>query len=324
MTVPIIICDDSSFARKQVARVLPSNWDVSITYAANGREAIEALHAGLGDVLFLDLTMPDMDGFAVLEHIRNHDLPTLPIVISGDIQAASQQRVKQLGGMAFLKKPVDGVTLASVLNDYGLLQQQATHAEQETEAVGFYDWCQEIANVAMGRAASLLAGVIFEGVELSIPRVNLLENAELQMLLGAVGQNQVSAVSQGFIGTGIAGETLVFFDDASLPTLAKLMDYPEDELDTTRIELLMEMGNLLVGAFLKGLAEQLNSKFSMGHPRICLHNSREQLARSSLPQLTLTIELSYRIGQTGTHCDQLLLFTESSITTLQQHMERTR
>ena len=73
MPTPIVICDDSSFARKQIARSLPSGWNVDITYATNGREGIDAIREGKGDVLFLDLTMPDMDGFAVLEYIRVND-----------------------------------------------------------------------------------------------------------------------------------------------------------------------------------------------------------------------------------------------------------
>jgi CheY-like chemotaxis protein len=85
MATPVVICDDSSFARKQIARALPAGWDVDITFAGGGREGIAAIQAGKGDILFLDLTMPELDGFAVLEYIRRHDLPTLPIVVSGDI-----------------------------------------------------------------------------------------------------------------------------------------------------------------------------------------------------------------------------------------------
>ncbi|HFQ92253.1 MAG TPA: response regulator, partial [Chromatiales bacterium] len=55
MPTPILICDDSSLARKQMARSLPTAWDVEISYASNGREALEELRAGKGHVLFLDL-----------------------------------------------------------------------------------------------------------------------------------------------------------------------------------------------------------------------------------------------------------------------------
>ena len=43
MSIPVLICDDSSFARKQMARALPQHWDVSLSYAKNGLEALDYL-----------------------------------------------------------------------------------------------------------------------------------------------------------------------------------------------------------------------------------------------------------------------------------------
>ncbi|HOY24580.1 MAG TPA: response regulator, partial [Cellvibrio sp.] len=40
MTIPLLICDDSNMARKQVAKALPAGWDVEITFATNGLEGI--------------------------------------------------------------------------------------------------------------------------------------------------------------------------------------------------------------------------------------------------------------------------------------------
>ncbi|MGM0678560.1 MAG: response regulator, partial [Pseudomonadota bacterium] len=207
---------------------------------------------------------------------------------------------------------------------YGVLELLNAEPAAQLEEVDFYDWCQEIANVAMGRAASLLAGVIHEGVELSIPRVNLLERSELVMLLGGVGHHGVSIVSQGFIGAGLAGETLLFFDDSSVPALARLMNYDDSAPEESELELLMEVGNVLVGAFLKGISEQLDVKFSQGHPRLYLHSQAKELLQGGGAQRTLAIELSYDIGSVPVHCDQVLLFTETSINALQQHMEVVR
>ena len=321
MPTSVVICDDSSFARKQIARVLPPNWAAELTFAVNGREGIEAIQQRRGDVIILDLTMPEMDGFDVLEHIRRHDLPTLAIVVSADIQPESQKRVMALGAVAFIKKPVDGEALREVLHRYGLLEMTGSEVATAQGPADFYDWCQEIANVAMGRAASLLAGVIHDGVELSIPRVNLLARSELRMLLAAVGHRGVSAVSQGFIGAGISGETLLFFDDAHVPSLARAIDYESDERDNMLREVLMEVGNVLAGAFLKGLSEQLDIKLSQSHPQLSLHNPREGLSEPALPEKTLAIELSYNIGYEHIHCDQLLLLTEGSIDPLKQRME---
>ncbi len=121
MTTPIVICDDSSFARKQMARSLPDNWAVDITFAANGEEALAAIKEGQADVLFLDLTMPVLDGYGVLEQIKSQDLPCMVIVVSGDIQPDAVTRVKRLGAMEFLKKPIDKERVKEVLTSFGVI-----------------------------------------------------------------------------------------------------------------------------------------------------------------------------------------------------------
>lgn len=121
MTIPLLICDDSNMARKQVARSLPDHWEVDITFATNGAEGLQAIREGKGEMVFLDLTMPVMDGFGVLEHVKAEDLNSVVIVISGDIQPEARDRVKSLGALEFIKKPVNKDKLHSVLQTYGLL-----------------------------------------------------------------------------------------------------------------------------------------------------------------------------------------------------------
>ncbi|MAD46877.1 MAG: response regulator [Oceanospirillaceae bacterium] len=121
MATNILICDDSSFARKQMARAIPPEWDVEVHFAADGIEGLEAIRAGKGEVVFLDLTMPNLDGYGVLETIRRDDLPAMVIVVSGDIQPDAQERVKALGAMAFIKKPIDADKARAILSEYGIM-----------------------------------------------------------------------------------------------------------------------------------------------------------------------------------------------------------
>lgn len=121
MSIPLLICDDSNMARKQVAKALPEGWNVAITFASNGLEALAAIRAGKGEIVFLDLTMPEMDGFGVLEAIREEALKAVVIVISGDIQPVARERVLQLGALDFIKKPVDKDKLVATLETFGLL-----------------------------------------------------------------------------------------------------------------------------------------------------------------------------------------------------------
>lgn len=45
MTMRVLICDDSAMARKQMARALPTNWDVETSFAVDGHEALEKVRA---------------------------------------------------------------------------------------------------------------------------------------------------------------------------------------------------------------------------------------------------------------------------------------
>ncbi len=327
MSIPIIICDDSSVARKLVARALPTGWDVEITYATNGREGINAIAAGKGDVIFLDLTMPEMDGFDVLEYIRAQDLQTVPIVISGDIQPESYKRVMKLGALAFIKKPVEPEELCKILDEYGVLdiltgadkntknsKPAAVTAVQE-ETLDFSDWCQEISNIAMGRAADLISKMIDGTVQLSIPKVTTLKASDLNMMLESIGSDRdIFAVNQGFIGKNIAGETMIMFEQRDIAKVAQLMGHPGETDAETIHELTIDMANILVGAFLKGFSDQLDISLSQGYPEIYLHQEGNNMQERRTGRVSgiLAIEQSYKLGPELIHCDQLILFTPAS------------
>jgi CheY-like chemotaxis protein len=67
MTYPVLICDDSALARKQMARSLPTSLNADVTFAIHGLDALEKLEQQTFELMFLDLTMPELDGFGTLE-----------------------------------------------------------------------------------------------------------------------------------------------------------------------------------------------------------------------------------------------------------------
>ena len=351
MPTSLLICDDSNMARKQVARSLPDGWDVDITFASNGVEGIAAIKEGKGDVLLLDLNMPEMDGYQVLETILKEDLPTLAVVISGDIQPEAHQRVKSLGALDFIKKPVDKSKLTEILQAYGVFNEDdlvaneaierapqpqpevaavietsckntfekppATNIELDSEMRDCY---QEIANVAMGQAGDLLARLLDVFVLLPIPNVNLIEVSELTMALSDVeSKEKTSGICQGFIGAGISGEALLILNDSSFKDVASLMNYHHELDNNVELELLMDMANLLIGACLRGISSQLDMSFSQGHPVVLgQHRKISELIATNTNKWkkTLAIEISYSIENYPIKCDLLLLFTEESVATL--------
>jgi len=123
MSVALLIVDDSSFSRRAMLKSLPESWDVNITQATNGVEALEALRKGLGEVVLLDLTMPVLDGFGVLEGIRDEGIEAKVVVVSADIQPKAKLRVISLGALAFLQKPFNKESLAAILAECGVYSE---------------------------------------------------------------------------------------------------------------------------------------------------------------------------------------------------------
>ena len=324
MTIKTIICDDSGLARKQIQKSLPVDWDLQITTAANGLECIQELQNGNGQLLFLDLNMPEMDRYQVLDAIREQDITSIVIVVSGDIQPEAQKRVMMSGALEFIKKPVDRNVLRSVLEEKNVYKTLTCAYEPELPD-SIRDGYKEIANVAMGQAADLLARVLNAFVVMPIPNVNMLEVSELTMALNQVaGNGEVSAVCQGFIGSGIAGEALIIFNNSSITDIADLMNFQGNLSAQVEQELLMDIASILSGAYLHGIAAQLDMKFSQSHPVVLgKHIKMDELFKRSASRWkkTLTIETAITIEDRNINCHLLLLFTEDSISQFSKSIE---
>ncbi len=122
MSHSVLICDDSNMARKQVIRSLPEELSTDITLATNGLEALEVLANQKIDIMFLDLTMPELDGVGVLRQLKDNNINDCAIfVISADVQPEMQTKVLDLGAKAFMRKPVKVEVLISTLQQHGFL-----------------------------------------------------------------------------------------------------------------------------------------------------------------------------------------------------------
>ncbi len=310
-----------------MARSLPSSLNAEITFAVHGLNALEELAQTQFKLMFLDLTMPELDGYGTLEEMQRLGDTTPIVVVSGDIQPKAQQKVMELGAKAFLQKPINKDALKAILREHVEPVQQphlVTPIALELPILRRRDVYMEVANVAIGRAADALARHFNVFVQLPLPNVNIFEVSELHMALRDLANNaQVSGVCQGFSGEGIAGEALVLLSDSSVSDLKKLMKVPTESEQLEELELLMDVSNILVGAFLNGLGEQSEVRFFQSSPVLLgQHISIDSVIENTAGSFnkTMTFEVSYNIEGTSIRCDLLFMFVDESLPLLDKKL----
>ena len=108
----LLVADDNKVNRLLLARNLELQGH-SVAMAENGRIALDVLRREPFDLLLLDMEMPEMDGFEVLEHLkRDLHLRDLPVIVTSSLEGIDHVvRCIELGAEDYLPKPVNPVLL---------------------------------------------------------------------------------------------------------------------------------------------------------------------------------------------------------------------
>jgi len=112
----ILVVDDSAVARKMLIRVVPNSEEYEFLQAGGGKEGLEIYQKEKPDLVFLDLTMPEMDGFQCLEVLMKFDPSAKVVINSADAQKEAKERVLNLGALRIQDKPPSQESMASLLN----------------------------------------------------------------------------------------------------------------------------------------------------------------------------------------------------------------
>ncbi|MDY6964445.1 MAG: response regulator [Halobacteriota archaeon] len=99
----ILVVDDSMLIRQIVKKALKTEGH-EVIEASDGVEALEKAVAEKPECIFLDILMPEMDGFGVLEKLKEKGLSIPVIVLSADIQETTKTKCFELGVADFLNK----------------------------------------------------------------------------------------------------------------------------------------------------------------------------------------------------------------------------
>ena len=101
----VLIVDDEALARERVRTLLSSAPGVTVVgECSGGREAVEAIIAERPDLVFLDIQMPDLNGFEVLEAVAPEWLPAVVFVTAHDEYAL---RAFDVHAIDYLLKPIE-------------------------------------------------------------------------------------------------------------------------------------------------------------------------------------------------------------------------
>jgi two-component system LytT family response regulator len=120
--VRTLVVDDEPLARRNLRLLLEADAEVEIVgEAASGREALALIRQHSPDLVFLDIQMPEMDGFGVLENIEAAAVPVVVFVTAFDQYAL---RAFEFHALDYLLKPFDDARFEKALRQAKLQVEQ--------------------------------------------------------------------------------------------------------------------------------------------------------------------------------------------------------
>src|ERR1700735_2018141 len=115
MKTRVLIVDDEPIARRGIRRYLAKHDDIEVVgEAANGISAVDQLNELHPDIVFLDVQMPDLDGFGVIENVEPSVGPA-PVYVFVTAHDAHAIRAFEVHAVDYLLKPYDKERFAKAL-----------------------------------------------------------------------------------------------------------------------------------------------------------------------------------------------------------------
>lgn len=194
-TIKVLIADDHAIVREGLKQILADTRDVVVAgEAENGLEAIKLVRQGKGDVLLLDISMPDRSGIEVLKQVRKEE-PGLAVLIL-TMHREDQYAIRSLkaGAAGYLNKQsapaelVNAIRVVAAGRKYvspALAQELANQLNEERE-VPLHETLsdrefQTLTMIASGKTVSDIAKELVLSVKtISMYRARLLQKMKLR------------------------------------------------------------------------------------------------------------------------------------------------
>jgi two-component system chemotaxis response regulator CheY len=119
MPLNVLVVDDTAFMRLMLKNILIQNGCNIIGEASDGDEAIRKCHELEPDVVFMDITMPNVDGITATREILKHYPETKIIICSAMGQKSMVLEALELGATDFIVKPFEADRVLQSLTKLG-------------------------------------------------------------------------------------------------------------------------------------------------------------------------------------------------------------
>jgi two-component system chemotaxis response regulator CheY len=114
----VLIADDNAIMRKIVNTNLKVLFpDANVEEVANGKEAVSSIKHNEFNLIFLDISMPILNGFEVLDNIDLENRKFHIIIISGELSKENLDRVKSYNIRYIIEKPFDTKSFNQVMEE---------------------------------------------------------------------------------------------------------------------------------------------------------------------------------------------------------------
>lgn len=130
----VMIVDDETLALSRLKRLLNENGVTNITEFNNPIEALQEITKTKFDVVFLDISMPNISGFELADAILNIDSKTF-IVFQTAYEEFALEAFKK-GGIGYLVKPIESSDIKSILEKINLFKNTSANTPESKKILG--------------------------------------------------------------------------------------------------------------------------------------------------------------------------------------------
>jgi signal transduction histidine kinase/CheY-like chemotaxis protein/HPt (histidine-containing phosphotransfer) domain-containing protein len=130
--IKVLIAEDNVM-NQQLIRHLMQNWQIDCAIVNNGQEAVDKLKEEHFSLVLMDIQMPQMDGYAATEIIRNELKSEIPIIaMTAHAMTGEKENCLEIGMNDYVSKPLNENTLFNMITQYAQFQDGESNNEDDS------------------------------------------------------------------------------------------------------------------------------------------------------------------------------------------------